>query len=50
MIERPSRALYSGVVTPEHMLTPKAALDAIRTTMKSAEHFWAYRDELVLDL
>ena len=40
----------SGVVTPEHMLTPKAALDAIRTTIKSEEHFWAYRDELVLDL
>ena len=40
----------SGVVTPEHMLTPKAALDAIGTTIKSEEHFWAYRDELVSDL
>ena len=40
----------SGVVTPEHMLNPKAALDAIGTTIKSEEHFWAYRDELVLDL
>ena len=40
----------SGVVTPEHMLNPKAALDAIGTTIKSEEHFWAYRDELVSDL
>ena len=40
----------SGVMTPEHMLTPKAALDAIGTTIKSEEHFWAYRDELVSDL
>ena len=40
----------SGVMTPQHMLTPKAALDAIRTTIKSEEHFWAYRDEPVLDL
>ena len=40
----------SGVVTPEHMLTPKAALDAIATTIKSEEHFWAHRDELVSDL
>ena len=39
----------SGVGTPEHMLTPKAALDAIKTTIKSEEHFWAYRDELVSD-
>ena len=39
----------SGVVTPEHMLKPKAALDAIRTTIKSEEHFWADRDELMLD-
>ena len=40
----------SGVVTPEHMLTPKATFDAIATTIKSEEHFWAHRDELVLDL
>ena len=40
----------SGVVTPKYMLTPKAALDAISATIKSEEHFWAYRDELVLDL
>ena len=40
----------SGVVIPEHMLTPKAALDAIGMTIKSEEHFWAYRDELVSDL
>ena len=40
----------SGVMTPEHILTPKAALDGIVTTIKLEEHFWAHRDELVLDL
>ena len=40
----------SGVMTPEHMLKPKAALHAIGTTIKSEEHFWAYRDELMSDL
>ena len=33
-----------GVMTSDHMLKPKAALDAIGTTIKSEEHFWAYRD------
>ena len=28
-----------GVMTPEHMLTPNATLDAIGTTIKSEEHF-----------
>ena len=40
----------SGVMTAEHMLKPKAALDAIGTTIKSEEHFWAYRDEPMSDL
>ena len=40
----------SGVMTTEHMLKPKAALDAIGTTIKSEEHFWDYRDELMSDL
>ena len=40
----------SGVMNPEHMLTPKATLDAIATTIKSEEHFWADRDELVVRL
>ena len=40
----------NSVMTPEHMLKPKAALDAIGTTIKSEEHFWAYRDELMSDL
>ena len=40
----------SGVMTAEHMLKPKAALDAIATTIKSEEHFWAHRDELMSDL
>ena len=37
-------------MTPEHMHNPKAALNAIGTTIKSEEHFWAYRDELMSDL
>ena len=40
----------SSVMTPKHMLKPKAALDAIGTTIKSEEQFWAFRDELMLDL
>ena len=40
----------SGVMTPEHMLTPKATLDVIATSIKLEEHFWAHRDELVSDL
>ena len=40
----------SGVMTAKHMLKPKAALDAIGTTIKSEEHFWAHRDELMSDL
>ena len=32
------------------MKTPQATLDAIATTIKSEEHFWAHRDELVSDL
>ena len=40
----------NGVMTTEHMKTPKAALDAITTTIKLKEHFWAHKDELVSDL
>ena len=40
----------SGVVTAEHMLKPKAVLDAIATSIKTEEHFWAHRDELMSDL
>ena len=40
----------NGVVTAEHMLTPKAVLDAIVTTIKSEEYFWAHRDKLMSDL
>ena len=39
----------NGVITSEHMKTPRAALDAIATTIKLEEHFWAHRDELVSD-
>ena len=37
-------------MTPEHMLTPKATLDATATSIKSEGHSWAHRDELVSDL
>ena len=30
----------NGTVTPKHMKTPKAILDAVATTIKSEEHFW----------
>ena len=40
----------NGVMTPKHMRTPRAPLDAIVTTIKLEEHFWAHRDGLVSDL
>ena len=40
----------NGTMTPEHMNTPKATLDAIVTAIKSEEHFWAYRDEPLSDV
>ena len=42
--------IHNGVVTPEHMKTPRAALDATATTIKSEDHFWALSDKLVSDL
>ena len=32
------------------MKTPHATLDSIGTTIKSEQHFWAYRDELPSDV
>ena len=40
----------NGVMTTDHMKTPRAVLDAIATTIQLEEHFWAHRDELVSDL
>ena len=40
----------NGVITSEHVKTPRATLDAIVTTVNSEEHFWAHRDEPVSDL
>ena len=40
----------NGVMTTEHMKTTRATLDAIATSIKSEEHFWAHRDELVSEL
>ena len=34
-------------ITEESVKTPHAALDATRTTIKSEEHFWAHKDELL---
>ena len=36
-----------STITSEDMKTLKAALDATATTIKSEEHIWAYRDELI---
>ena len=38
------------VMTTEHMMTPRATLDVLATTIKSEDHFLAHRDELVSDL
>ena len=32
------------------MKTPQCTLDAIGTTIKSVEHFWAFQDELLSDI
>ena len=40
----------SFFMTAEHMLKLKATLDATVTTIKSEEHFWTHRDELMSDL
>ena len=37
-------------IMPEDMKKPRAILDAIVTTIKSEEHFWAHRDELASDI
>ena len=40
----------NGLMTTEHMKTPRAIFDSIATTIKLEEHFWAHRDELLSDL
>ena len=37
----------NDIITVENMKTPHATLDAISTTIKAKEHFWAHRDELL---
>ena len=37
-------------IMSEDIKKPRAALDAIGTTIKSKEHFWAHRDELISDV
>ena len=37
-------------ITLENMKKSRASLDAIVTTIKSKEHFWAHRDELISDV
>ena len=37
----------NGTITEESMKTSQHALDAIETTIKSKEHFWAFLDELL---
>ena len=40
----------NDTMTSGDMKTPKAALDVILTTIKSEEHYWAYRDELMSNI
>ena len=40
----------NGTVMPEDMKKPRTTLDAIMTTIKSKEHFWAHQDELISDI
>ena len=42
--------IENGTMSLEHMKTPKATLDVIATTIKSEEHFWAYRGDLMSDV
>ena len=37
----------NGTITEENMKTPHNTLDAINTTIKAKEHFWAHMDELL---
>ena len=40
----------NGTIMEESMKTPSATLDGIRTTIKSEDHFWAHRDDLLSDM
>ena len=40
----------SGTITEESMKTPQHAIDAVWTTIKSEEHFWAFCDELLSNI
>ena len=40
----------NSTITSEDMKTPRAALDAIATTIKSEEHIWAHQVELISDI
>ena len=40
----------NGTIMEESMIVPWHALDAIRTTIKSEEHFWAFQDKLLSDI
>ena len=37
-------------IMPEDMKKPRATLNATGTMIKSEEHFWAHRDELISDV
>ena len=40
----------NGIITEDNMKTPHDALDAIGTTIKAEEHFWAHMDELLSNI
>ena len=40
----------NNTIMPDDMKKPRATLDAISTTIKSEEHFWSHKDELISDV
>ena len=40
----------NNIITPEDQLTPTSTLKAILTTIKEDEHFWHFRNEVLMTL
>ena len=45
--QAPQTLIDNSTILEDNMKTPHTTLDAIGTTIKSEEHFWAHRDELL---
>ena len=50
MFEGEDRHTPQSLITVESQWMPQCALDAIRTNIKSEEHFWHFQDELLSDI